>query len=58
MASARGGSEISSGEQEASEVARTKRNVSGLADGNEILHEDQSIDDKPPVTKTKRSSKL
>lgn len=39
MASARGGSEISSGEQEASEVARG--NVSGLADGNEILHEDQ-----------------
>ena len=39
VASARGGSEISSGEQEASEVARG--NASGLADGNEILHEDQ-----------------
>jgi len=59
MASARGGSEISSGEQETSEVVRTKSTASALAEGNVILHEDQSVDEEQePVTKTKRSSKL
>lgn len=60
MASARGGSEISSGEQDPnSEVVRTKGAASVVAEGNVILHEDHSIDDEQqPVTKTKRSSKL
>lgn len=35
-----------------------KGNASVAADGNMILHEDQSIDEDHPVTKTKRSSKL